>query len=226
MNPDPLRVALRYWCTGEPIKTAVLRRFTERLAPSKDEDAMERIFRGCITEAEEMIGRGDYLKPKDWNRAIDKFLEACRFLDAQGTLSYDSGVYGFQEMMQQVIGVLATVEFKEEASHTVDPDNAQADVLLIGDVERLIPLADDLQDNGKQTIIIDTLSIDLQSGGKAALLAAIREVRQAIIVFGTDRIPQDPGILEALAATKQLGRPVVFVPMSSIPAKSILDICK
>lgn len=217
----------KLWITGEEAKTYVLRRIVERLVPSKEEGAFEKLVKECVTEAWERIQKGHFAQPEDWLFSVSSLLNASRIFDREGILCDQAKLFVFRGLLE---GIVTRLTSKAPLSQPLTEEvfrkihELKVDYVLIGDVTYLRELADAFHERGKIAIVIDPANIDVFPEGKTVAISAIRNVRKAIVIFGVEGMPKDKEIIEAIMEVKKSGRPSIFVLAPTTTLESILKI--
>jgi hypothetical protein len=221
--------AFKFWITGEPAKTFVIRRLKEQLALSHGhgDEPFKELFGACIREANERIAAGAFPQPPDWLFSITNFLTACRILDRQQVMQDPAKLHVFTGMMEALASRLAQpgrVGTSVREAVMKAADEVHADIVLLGRIENLRKLADGLNDRGKVTLVIDVTQIDQVAEGAKIALSAIRNARHAIAIFQVEGMPQHKEIIEELMKAKQAGKAVAFVPAPTADVGSMMRI--
>lgn len=226
---EPVGEVFKLWVTGEDAKTCVLQRIVERLAPSKEEDAFEKLVMKSVEEAYERIQKGQFAKPNDWIFSVSSLLSASRVFDCEKFLQDQAKLFAFRGLLESIVAKLtskvsANQPLAGEVLKRALEFELRADYVLIGYAESLKGLAEALQERGKIVVVIDPVDINIYPEGKPVAISAITNVRKAIAVFGVEGMPNDKEIIEAIMEVKKSGKPVIYIAAPTITLGSILKI--
>ncbi len=225
-------VALKCFMTGERAKVYILEELIKRLTVSNEEHVLKDLIMQCSKEAQEKIDSGEFSRPKDWLTSVTNLLGAGESIDRAKILQDEAKVVVLRgcldDLFLRITMRRATATIQEqltEVQHLQDKIGA-ADYIFIGDLEALKGIIRQIAARGMNVSGIRG-GVQLLAEEKPVEIAAIKNVRKAILVFGNEAMPKDKELIEAIKEVRDQGKPVVFITDPAVTAeKTIISVLR